>query len=125
LLRPSGVKSHLLRYYFGDKNRWKHVGRVGVVRLNQVIDTAKRDMAKVEEAKKLETFHDPFKRWLAEHDRTASRVRARFALAIISAELNWAENNDLTQAIPTPGLKLPGSEPLRTRIHSEDELRRF
>jgi hypothetical protein len=34
-----------LRYRSEGKNRWKHLGRVGVVRLGVVIETAKRDMA--------------------------------------------------------------------------------
>src|SRR5262249_55184499 len=62
---------------------------------------------------------------LTEITAQVSRVRARFARAIISAVFNWAEDNDLIQASPAHGLKLPGDEPPRTRVYSEDEIRRF
>jgi hypothetical protein len=51
-ITPSGSKSYQLRYRYSGKNRSKHLGRVGTVRLGQVIDAAKRDLAKVEVLKR-------------------------------------------------------------------------
>jgi integrase len=77
-IQKSGTKAYQLRYRSEGKNRWKHLGRVGVVRLGVVIETAKRDMAAVEvekrdlvaerqDAKALGTVDQLFQLWFDKH----------------------------------------------------------
>lgn len=77
---PSGSMSYQLRYRLNGKSRWKHLGRPGVVRLGQVIETAKRDLSHVEvlkrdivqerhDAKALGTFGNLFEAWMETYSR--------------------------------------------------------
>jgi hypothetical protein len=77
-IQKSGTKAYQLRYRTEGKSRWKHLGRVGVVRLGVVIETAKRDMAAVEvekrdlvqerqDAKALGNIDQLFRLWFDEH----------------------------------------------------------
>jgi hypothetical protein len=76
--RRLGCKSYQLRYWYEGKSRWKHLSRVGAVRLGVVIKTAKRDLVNVEvdkrdlvaerqAAKAAGTFDDLYKLWFEKH----------------------------------------------------------